>query len=127
MDTPTDRHYLETHEWHLPTDDGLVVIGISAFAVEELTDITYVEVAKQDGEIKAGESFGEIESVKATSDLYCGIDGEVVAVNETVVEDPSKINDDPYGKGWIIKVRPADAGQVQGLLTSADYDAKHGG
>jgi glycine cleavage system H protein len=124
MSTPDDRRYLDTHEWHKPEGE-LVVIGVSQFAVEELTDITFVEVSKDSGSISKGEAFGEIESVKATSDLYCGIDGEVVEVNAEVADDPSLINQDPYGKGWIVKVKPSDASQLDGLLSAADYAAKH--
>ena len=79
MASPADRRYLESHEWHKAEGD-LVVIGVSQFAVDELTDITYLDIKKKAGEIKAGQSFGEIESVKATSELYCGIDGTIVAV-----------------------------------------------
>jgi len=119
MTTPDDRRYLESHEWHKPQGD-LVVIGISQFAVEELTDITYLEVTAE-GTIGKGDSIGEIESVKATSELYCGIDGEIVEVNQAVVDDPSLINRDCYGEAWIIKVRPTDPGQLQGLLSPEDY------
>lgn len=123
MPSPDDRRYLESHEWHKLEGD-LVVIGISQFAVDELTDVTYVEVAKEDGSIDAGESFGEVESVKATSELYCGIAGEVVEVNQAVIDEPSLINDDCYGKAWLIKVKPSDPADLDGLLASADYDAK---
>ena len=121
MASPADRRYLESHEWHKPEGD-LVVIGISQFAVDELTDITYVDVKKQSGPIKAGDAIGEIESVKATSDIYCGIDGEVVAVNQAVIDDPSLINKSPYGDGWLIKVKPADPSQLEKLLPAERYD-----
>ena len=121
MEIPSDRRYLATHEWHRLTDDGLVEIGISAPAVDELTDITYVEVTRDSGPIAAGDVFGEIESVKATSDLFCGIAGEVVAVNDAVVDHPERINDDCYGDGWIIRVRPDDPAAVDGLLDAAAY------
>jgi glycine cleavage system H protein len=120
MHAPDDRRYLESHEWHKPEGE-LVVIGISRFAVEELTDITFLEVTAE-GAIGKGDPLGEIESVKATSELYCGIDGEVVEVNQAVVDDPSLINRDCYGEGWIVKVRPRDAGQLQGLLSPSDYE-----
>jgi len=123
MASPDDRRYLESHEWHKPEGD-LIAIGISQFAVDELTDITYVEVEHDSGPISAGESFGEIESVKATSDLYCGVSGEVVEVNQEVLDNPAIINEDPFGKGWIIKVRPEGEGGLAKLLTAADYDAK---
>ena len=121
MASPADRRYLESHEWHKP-EAGLVTVGISQFAVDELTDITYVDVKKKSGTIKAGETLGEIESVKATSDIYCGIDGTVVAVNQAVIDDPSIINKDPYGAGWLIKVKPTDPKQLDKLMASDKYD-----
>ena len=123
MGCPEDRRYLESHEWHKAEGD-LVVIGISQFAADELTDITYLEVRVRDGDIKAGEPFGEIESVKTTTELYCGIDAEVVAVNQEAVDQPEIINADPFGRGWIIKVRPADGSQLDSLLTAQEYDQK---
>lgn len=125
MASPDDRRYLESHEWH-KLDDGVVTIGVSQFAVDELTDITYVEVTQQDGPIKAGTSFGEIESVKATSELYCGVDGKVVEVNQEVLDNPALVNEDPYGKGWLVKIEPDDPSQFESLLSAADYDQKHG-
>lgn len=121
MASPADRRYLESHEWHKP-EGGVVVVGISQFAVDELTDITYVDVKKKSGAIKAGETLGEIESVKATSDIYCGISGTVVAFNQAVIDDPSLINKDPYGAGWLIKVQPSTAGEIEKLLPSDKYD-----
>ncbi len=126
MPSPDDRRYLNSHEWHKPEGD-LVAIGVSQFAVDELTDITFVEVTHESGPIGQGEPFGEIESVKATSDLYTGIAGEVVEVNQQVIDDPSVINQDPYGQGWIIKIRPSDPGQLDGLLSAGDYDAANTG
>ncbi|MEX0653333.1 MAG: glycine cleavage system protein GcvH [Phycisphaeraceae bacterium] len=123
---PDDRRYSKSHEWHKPEGD-LVVIGISQFAVDELADITFLEITATEGELKQGDPFGEIESVKATSELYAGIDGEVVEVNQAVLEDPSIINEDPYEKGWMIKVRPTDKSQLDGLLSAADYEAAAGG
>ena len=125
MATPTDRYYLESHEWHKPEGD-YVLIGISQFAVDELTDITYLEVSKNAGPIAKGQTFGEIESVKATSELYSGIDGEVVEVNQEVLDNPAIINEDCYGKGWILKVKPADPAQVQSLIGAADYADQNG-
>ncbi len=124
MSAPDDRRYLESHEWHKPEGD-LVVIGISRFAVDELTDITFLEVTAE-GAISKGDPLGEVESVKATSELYCGIDGEVVEVNQTVVEDPSLINRDCYEAGWIVKVRPSVAGQMDELLSVEDYEKQVG-
>jgi glycine cleavage system H protein len=126
MASPADRRYLDSHEWHKPGPDGTVTIGISQFAVDELTDITYVDVKKKTGVVKAGETFGEIESVKATSDIYCGIDGTVVAFNQKVIDDPSLVNKDPYGEGWLVKVKPAAADGINKLLTAEAYDKAHG-
>ncbi len=124
MSAPDDRRYLESHEWHKPEGD-LVVIGISRFAVDELTDLTFLEVTAE-GTISKGDPLGEVESVKATNELYSGIDGEVVEVNQAVVEDPSLINRDCYEAGWIVKVRPSDAGQMDKLLSAAEYEGQAG-
>ncbi|MEM8783362.1 MAG: glycine cleavage system protein GcvH [Planctomycetota bacterium] len=126
MPAPDDRRYLDSHEWHKLEADGTVTIGISAFAVDELTDITYLEIANQDGALAAGDTFGEIESVKATSDLYCGIDGTVIEVNQAAVDDPETINRDCFGEGWMIRVRPSDRSQLDGLLDAKAYEANHG-
>ena len=124
MASPDDRRYLDTHEWH-KLDGGHVEIGVSQFAVDELTDVTFVEVGVTEGPVSAGQTFGEIESVKATSDLICGIDGEVIAVNQDVLDNPALINDDAYD-AWLIRVKPDDPGQVERLLSAADYDAQQG-
>ena len=125
MPSPDDRRYRETHEWHKLVD-GLIVIGISRFAVDELTDITYVEILDPTGSVKVGEPFGEIESVKTTSELYSGVDGKIVEVNLEVMDNPALVNDDPYEKAWLIKVQPDDPGQLDGLMSAADYDQSHG-
>ncbi len=124
MASPDDRRYSPTHEWHKLEGDT-VVVGISQFAVDELTDVTYVDFRKTSGPIKQGESFGEIESVKTTSEIYSGIDGEVVEVNQEAVDNPAIINEDPYGKGWLIRIKPADASQLEKLLDAASYDSGH--
>lgn len=126
MPVPDDRRYTDSHEWHKPADDGTVTIGISSFAVDELTDITYVEFAKADGPITAGESFGEIESVKATSELYSGVSGTVVAVNEALADNPGLINDDPWEQGWMIKIQTSDSALVEAMMTAEQYTQKHG-
>ena len=124
MPSPDDRRYTETHEWHQAAGD-VVTIGLSQFAVDELTDITYVDFSKPDGSIQAGESFGEIESVKATSELYSGVEGEIIKTNQEVVDNPQIINQDPYGKGWLIKVKASNGQQVEGMMQAADYDKLH--
>jgi glycine cleavage system H protein len=124
MPSPADRHYAATHEWHKP-EGGLVVVGLSKFAVDELTDVTFVDIRKTSGSIQAGESFGEIESVKATSELYCGIDGSVIEINSAVIENPGLVNEDPYGRGWLIKVQPSNPAQLESLLAAGDYDLQN--
>lgn len=121
MPSPSDRRYLQSHEWHKPEGD-LIVIGISQFAVDELTDITYLDIKKKSGPLTAGQSFGEIESVKATSELYTGVAGTVVAVNQEAIDNPAIINEDPYHRGWLIKVKPENPSAPGQLLSSTDYD-----
>lgn len=123
MSIPDDRTYLASHEWHKPEGE-LIVIGVSQPAVDELTDITYLEVTHESGPIEAGEVFGEIESVKATSELYTGVAGEVVEVNQAVIDNPALINEDCYDKGWIIKLKPTDPDAAKSLLSAADYQAQ---
>ena len=124
MAAPDDRRYLESHEWHKLEGD-LVAIGISRFAVDELTDLTFIEITAE-GEVGKGDTLGEVESVKATSEMYTGIAGEVVEVNQAVIDDPSIINRDCYQAGWIVKIRPSDPSQVEELLSAADYEQKIG-
>lgn len=123
MAVPTDRRYLESHEWH-KLDGDVCTIGISQFAADELTDITYVDLPSPGDEVTAGEPFGEIESVKATSDLTCGVSGVVTAVNVRLGEAPEIVNGDPFEAGWMIKVKVADASALDALLDAAAYDAQ---
>ncbi|HEX8339645.1 MAG TPA: glycine cleavage system protein GcvH [Tepidisphaeraceae bacterium] len=123
MPVPTDRKYLKSHEWH-KTEGDLTVIGITQFAADELTDITYVNLPKVGQRLTAGDRFGEIESVKATSDLYAGVSGEVVEINSKLNDNPGLVNSDPFADGWMIKVR-ADAGDGD-LLDPAAYAAATG-
>src|SRR3954447_18764554 len=98
-DTPSDRRYLETHEWH-KLDGNTVTVGITQFAADELTDITFVSLPKPGTKVSANGRFGEVESVKATSDLYSGVGGTVVEANSALADNPGLVNTDPYGKGW---------------------------
>ena len=124
MSAPNDRRYSASHEWH-KQEGEMVTIGITRFAVDELTDVTYVDLPAVGKELEAGKRFGEIESVKATSELYSAVNGEVSAVNEAVKADPSLVNQDPYGKGWLIKVHAAGA-DLSGLIDGVAYTAQHG-
>jgi glycine cleavage system H protein len=123
MMSPEDRFYTHTHEWLKPEGDGILV-GITRFAVEELTDVTYVELPGPGAKLAAGKTFGEIESVKATSELYAPLDGEVSRVNEAVKKDPSLVNQDPYGKGWLIHIKTSRT-DFSDFLPARKYDAAH--
>lgn len=120
MSIPADRKYTETHEW-LRDDGEVITLGITQHAVDELTDITYVEMRAKGTAIKPGESVGEVESVKATSDIYSPVPGEIVEVNAKLADDPSLLNSDPYGEGWLVRIKPADKGPMSNLLDSAAY------
>src|SRR6056300_1654213 len=121
MDRP--RRYAKSHEWARLEEDGTVTIGISAYAVEALTDLVFMQLPDVGASVTAGESFGEIESVKAVSDLYAPISGEVVAANAELPGQLETLGSDPYGAGWIIRIKPEDPGQLEGLLDQAAYDA----
>lgn len=121
MDLPTDYRLLESHEWHQKNADGTITVGITQFAADELTDITFVALPKLGTKLTANGRFGEVESVKATSDLYCGVSGEVVAVNDKLTGDPGLVNRESYTGGWIMKVKPANPGDFDALLSAADY------
>ena len=125
MSVPADRRYLESHEWHQLAGD-VVTIGITQLAADELTDITFVQLPRIGTAVEAGKSFGEIESVKATAELISGVSGQVVAANESLATNPGTVNQDPYAGGWMIKVKVADAGQVQTLLSAEEYEKKSG-
>ena len=118
---PNDLRYTPSHEW--VASGNPATIGITQFAQDQLGDIVYVELPKVGDRVSAGESFGEIESVKAVSDLYSPVSGEVTAVNDKVVQDPATITGDPYGKGWLIRVR-VEAGQKLDTLMTADQYQK---
>ena len=112
MAVPTDRKYLTSHEWHRPdAENQTCTIGITQFAADELTDITYVDLPEVGTAVTAGEAFGEVESVKATSDLYCAFSGKVVEVNDTLNDDPSTVNSDPHEAAWMIRVEVDGDGQ----------------
>lgn len=121
---PQDLLFCKTHEWvHVSQDAGAKVatIGISAFAVEELKDLVYMELPDTGSEVKAGEPFGEVESVKAVSSLYSPVDGEIIAVNTELPDKLETLNDDPYGAGWVIKVKISDESNLAQLLDYAAY------
>ena len=120
MQFPDDLKYSKEHEW-LRLDGDLAVIGITEFAQDELGDIVYVEQPKVGDTVRQNNQFGVVESVKTVSDLYSPISGEVIEVNEEVASSPEQINKDPYGAGWIIKVRPEDTAELDNLMSAEDY------
>jgi len=126
VSVPTDRRYLKTHEWH-KLDGDVCTIGISQFAADELTDVTYVSLPAIGTEVVANQPFGEIESVKATSDLVSGVSGVVAEVNGRLDASPELVNDDPYGEGWMIKVKLSDPAALDALMTADAYEAQLGG
>jgi glycine cleavage system H protein len=124
-DTPADRRYTSEHEW-IKAEGEHYVVGITAFAQDQLGDIVYIELPKVGDRIESGKTFGVIESVKTASDLYAPVSGEVVEVNGDLVDQPQSVNDDPYAAGWMIKIRVEDATQVDQLLSADQYSEQTG-
>ena len=118
-----EMKFAKSHEWIRPEADGLATIGISSYAVEALTDLVFMQLPAVGKKVKAGESIGEIESVKAVSDLYAPVSGEVVAVNTTLPGQLETLGKDPYNAGWIVKIKPDDPAEMAGLLDRAAYEA----
>ncbi|MDP9440096.1 MAG: glycine cleavage system protein GcvH [Actinomycetota bacterium] len=118
MSVPGDLQYTRSHEW-VRVEDGVATVGITDHAQDELGDVVFVELPEQGATLAPGDSFGAVESVKAVSDLYAPVGGEVVEVNGTLEDSPEKINEDPYGEGWILKLQISDEGD---LLSAADYE-----
>ncbi|MBM4438391.1 MAG: glycine cleavage system protein GcvH [Actinobacteria bacterium] len=118
---PADRKYSREHEWaRLERDE--VVVGITHYAQAELGDVVYVELPPMGARLQHGGEFGAVESVKAVSALYAPVSGEVTAVNDEVVKQPELVNMDPHGAGWMIRIRPASAGQLDELLSAVAYE-----
>ena len=125
MPTPADCRVSDTHEW-FRVNGKTVTMGITQHAADELTDITYVEMKPAGTAVNAGGSVGEVESVKTTSEIYAAVAGKIVQVNAEAAKDPSLVNSDPYGKGWLVKLEVADASAIMALPDGAAYDKKHG-
>ena len=121
MSTPKDLRYSEEHEW-VKVEDGKVRIGITHFAQSELGDIVFVELPQVGDEIKTDDPFGSVESVKTVSELYAPISGTVVEVNADLEDSPESVNESPYEKAWMIVVEPADASEVDKLMTAEQYE-----
>jgi glycine cleavage system H protein len=124
MSSPSDCRFSESHEW-FKTEGDVVTVGISQFAANELTDITYVEMQPIGTVVSSGESIGEVESVKTTNDIISTYNGEIVEVNEAVSDDPSLLNSDPYGTGWLAKIRCDGSTSAESLMDQSSYDEKY--
>ncbi|GHB09659.1 glycine cleavage system protein GcvH [Salinicola rhizosphaerae] len=120
-DIPSNLLYTDSHEWVQDNGDGTVTVGITDHAQEALGDVVFVELPEAGRELDAGDEFGVIESVKAASDLYAPLAGEIVEVNEALEDSPETVNDSPYGDGWILKLQLADQGDLESLMSADAY------
>ena len=120
MTFPQDLRYTREHEW-AREQGGVVTVGITGYATDQLGDVVFVELPEVGKQLDSGKTFGVVEAVKTVSDLYAPLTGEVIEVNAALSDDPAVVNSDPYGQGWMIKLRLADPKSFAGLLSSADY------
>lgn len=120
MNYPEELKYTKDHEW-IRIEGDTATIGITEYAQGELGDIVYVEIETEGEELDQNEVFGTVEAVKTVSDLFMPLSGEVIEFNEALEDAPETVNEDPYGEGWMIKVKLSDASQVEGLMSAADY------
>jgi glycine cleavage system H protein len=118
---PDDLHYSKDHEW-VRVEGNIAVVGITDYAQDSLGDVVYVELPKVGDEFAANESFGSVESVKAVSEVFSPVSGEIVGINETLNDEPEKVNQDPYSEGWMIRIQMSNPGEVDSLLTAAEYE-----
>ena len=120
MNIPSDLKYTKDHEW-VKIEGDVATVGVTDFAQGELGDIVYVEVETVDETMEAEEVFGTVEAVKTVSDLFMPVSGEIIEFNDSLEDEPEKVNSDPYGEGWMIKVKLSDASEVEGLLSAEEY------
>jgi glycine cleavage system H protein len=118
---PEDLHYSKDHEW-VRVDGNIAIVGITDYAQDSLGDVVYVELPKAGEKFAANESFGSVESVKAVSEVFSPVSGEIAEANDSLTDEPEKVNTDPYGDGWMIRVKMSAAGEVDSLLTAAEYE-----
>lgn len=121
MNTPEELKYTEEHEWIRDNGDGTVTVGITDFAQGELGDIVFVELEPEGSEFGKDEVLGTVEAVKTVSELFSPVSGEVVEINADLEDDPELVNNDPYGKGWMVKIKMSDASELKTLLSADDY------
>ena len=118
---PEDLHYSKDHEW-VRVEGNVAVVGITDYAQDSLGDVVYVELPKPGDDFAANEPFGSVESVKAVSEVFSPVSGKVAGVNDTLNDEPEKVNQDPYGEGWMIRIEMSNSGEVDSLLTAAEYE-----
>ena len=121
MTFPDDLRYTKDHEWVRLDADGLATVGVTDYAQSELGDIVFVEIEPVGTEVEAEGSFGSVEAVKTVSELFAPVAGTIEAINEGLEDAPESVNTDPYGDGWMVKLRPADAASVDGLMSVDEY------
>jgi len=121
MPSPSDRRYTKEHEW-VRVEDNIGVVGITDYAQDQLGDIVYVDLPSAGTQVKQLEKLGEIESVKAVSDLYSPVSGEIAEVNQELIDRPELVNQSPYDEGWLVRLRLANPAELDNLLTAAQYD-----
>ena len=118
---PENLHYSKDHEW-VRVEGDIAVVGITDHAQEQLGDVVYVELPKAGEDFAAHESFGSVESVKAVSEIFTPVSGKVTEANDSLNDEPEKVNNDPYGEGWMIKIKMSSSGEIDSLLTAAEYE-----
>ena len=118
---PEELHYSKDHEW-IRVDGDTGTVGITDHAQNSLGDVVYVEMPKVGDSVTAHEAFGSVESVKAVSEIFTPVSGQVTEVNESLQDDPEKVNNDPYGEGWMVRIKMSNPGEVDGLLSAAEYE-----
>ena len=123
MSSPSDRKYIKDHDWVVVESDGSATFGITEFAQESLGDVVFVELPEAGTDVTQGQSFGEIESVKAVSELISPLSGTVTARNAALQDKPELVNESPYLDGWLLKITVKDESEIDGLMTAEEYDA----
>ena len=118
---PNNLKYTKDHEW-INIDGDYAIVGITNFAQKELGDIVFVEIESLDQEIKSGEVFGSVEAVKTVSDLFMPMTGEIIEINQKIIDNPELVNSDPYGEGWMVKIKILDSNEVENLLDLKSYE-----
>jgi glycine cleavage system H protein len=124
MAYPTDRVYSSSHEWH-KTDGDTITLGLTSFAVDQLTDVTFVEIKPVGTQLSSGDSLGEVESVKTTSDVYSAVSGTISEVNQSVIDNPALLNEDAHGAAWLVKIKVSDASGLSSCVDAQTYASEH--